>query len=122
MKVKHSLRRLGAWFVLRCRWILKISHDSVSKHIFEHVRNLGLCAIVLGAGHYEQRNPFATGGLLHVIALGFLFAFGSFLYLLNMLNAYEKLKAAGVNKHMLMSWGNFYSVFTFVIINSLLGI
>lgn len=100
--------------------MLRVSHDNVSKHIFEHVRNLGLCALVLGAGHFELRQPISDGGLFHWLAVGFFFSFGAFLYLLNMLNAYGKLKASGVNKHMLLGWGNYYSLFTFVIINSVM--
>ena len=41
---------------------------------------------------------------------------------MNMLNAYEKLKAAGCDRFMLLSLGNFYSLFTFVTINSVLRV
>lgn len=120
MKTRLLLRRFGAWLILRQRRLLRLSRDDVSKHVFEHVRNLGLCALVLGAGHYELQHPISGGGLFHWMALGFFFAFGGLLYSLNMLNAYEKLKNAGYNKHVLLGWGNFYSLFTFVIINSVL--
>lgn len=119
---KRKLRRFSAWFSLRRRWIFRISRDDVSRHVFEHVRNLGLSAVVLGAGHYEQRMSIAADGLFHIIALGFLFGFGSLLYLINMLNAYQKLVAAGCNKNVLLGCGNFYSLFTFLIINSVLRI
>jgi hypothetical protein len=118
---KNFFRRVRSWFAVREAFLLKISADNVSKHIFEHVRNLGLCAIVLGAAHYEQQNP-AHEGPFHILTLGFLFTFGSLLYWINIINGYQKLKAAGVNHNVLISLGNFYSLFTYVIINSLMRI
>ncbi len=121
MKRMNNLRRLNAWLTERWRWLRSLSRDDVSKQMFEHVRNLGLCALVLGAGHYELRNPAYEEGPFHWITVSFLFMFGSLLYFLNMLNAYEKLINAGYKKDTLLSLGNFYSLFTFVIINSVLG-
>lgn len=120
-KRRPKSRRFRAWFKLRERWLLRISRDDVAKHVFEHVRNLGLCALVLGAGHYELQRPI-SGGLFHWITVGFLFTFGGLLYGINMLNAYEKLKSAGCDKFTLLSLGNFYSLFTFVTINSVLRV
>lgn len=42
--------------------IAALSDDRISKHLFEHVRNLGLCALVFAAGHYELKNPISQGG------------------------------------------------------------
>lgn len=118
MKPLHAIRRLGERLSQLWRWVRRISQDDVSKHIFEHVRNLGISAVVLGAAHYEQQHALQGSSIFHILTLVFLFGFGSLLYLINMLNAYQKLVAAGYNKDVLLSWGNFYSLFTFAIINS----
>lgn len=120
VKPKNFVQRVGNWFEVRNALIQKISEDSVSKHIFEHVRNLGLCALILGAGHYELQNPFAPEGPFHVLIIGFLFTFGSLLYWINIVNAYQKMKAAGLNHNLLMGLGNFYGWVTYVVINSVL--
>lgn len=74
LKFKFSIQRFIAWCISRRRWIFRVSRDDVLKHIFEHVRNLGICAVIFGAGHYEARHPFdGDGGPIHTMAVGFFY-------------------------------------------------
>jgi hypothetical protein len=95
------------------------SDDSAVKFLFDHVRNLGIVAIVLGAAMWKFRH--ATQGplyleLLIAVVLG---VFGVFLFFVNQFHGILRLKSAGYPGWVTSLVISAYSVVTVTVIMSI---
>jgi hypothetical protein len=102
------------------RWML-FATDDVVKGVFDHVRNLGICAAVFGAAAWKWRNMPATG-LAHYMDFaitGVLAAFGIWLFFLNQVHGIVKLDRAGASPRIIAFVQLTYSAIAVSVIGSL---
>jgi hypothetical protein len=73
--------------------------DTAVKLIFDHVRNLGISAVVLGAARWKYRTATSGLGFYVDIFIVALLAFaGLFLFFVNAFHGIGKLRKAGLPK------------------------
>lgn len=96
-------------------------NDNAVKTIFDHIRNIGLCAILLAASGWKYRH-FGVGVQWYVDAVTFAFLLiVSFLLLwLNSVHGLHKLRAATIPKWAKVLIGGSYSALVAAVIMSLL--
>jgi hypothetical protein len=99
--------------------------DAAVKTLFDHVRNLGICAVVFGAAAWQFRNfapDFRLAFVLQIAAFVALVLFGVFLFAVNMFHGVEKLKRAGYPTWIFWLVMFTYSIVTVTIVTALSGI
>ena len=99
------------------------ANDTAIKLLFDHVRNVGICAVVFGAAVWKSRNL----GPEYVFYLDWFIIFllvslGIILFVINQFHAINKLKAIYEKSWRLNAILNIYSLIAVSIIFSLLGI
>jgi len=95
--------------------------DATVKFVFDHIRNLGLCAAVGAAAQWKYQHlpggSFRHPELAVVVFLGLL---ATWLFLMNMTHGLERLRASGVSRKALSFGALFYSTAAVSIIFSIL--
>jgi len=92
------------------------------KSVFDHFRNLGISAVILGAALWKYKHPTPDGGVpmdtILVVVLGLL---GLLLFFINQMNALNKLQRAGLKSPAVEVFAIAYMMVAFVIIVSLIA-
>jgi hypothetical protein len=104
------------------RYVSRFSEDAPCKLIFDHIRNLGICAVVGAAAGWKYRNAapglmayfdFAIAGLLAALFL--------WLFLVNQSHLIKRMHKAGVDSLVVQFFGQIYSLVAVSIIVSLIA-
>ena len=70
-------------------------NDSAVKLLFDHVRNLGIAAVVLGAAVWKFRSAEPQIFFFEMLIVALLAVFGVFLFFVNQFHGIRKLRSAG---------------------------
>lgn len=99
------------------------SDDTAVKLLFDHVRNVGICAIVFGAAVWQHNHLEPSGYVryLQLLIVGFLVVFGLFLFLVNQAHGIGKLRAADYPRWLFPAVMHTYSLVIVTILLSLVG-
>lgn len=96
--------------------------DQAMKLIFDHVRNLGICAAVLAAAAWQIRNigvPWQTR-LIGYATAGVLTALGLWLFAVNQRHGFLKLLESGVSRRRAIVIGQIYNLAAVTLIASII--
>lgn len=97
-------------------------NDYVVKTIFDHIRNLGLCAIVFAASGWKYRHMSAgMEWYVDVSTFALLLLVGFILLWINTVHGMHKLRAAAIPKWLKGLIGGVYGGLAFTIVMSLLA-
>ncbi|MBX3590284.1 MAG: hypothetical protein KF755_05165 [Burkholderiaceae bacterium] len=69
--------------------------DAAVKSLFDHVRNLGIAAAVLGAALWKFRNAEPQIFYFEMFIVALLAGLGAFLFFVNQFHGIRKLRSAG---------------------------
>jgi hypothetical protein len=100
------------------------SDDGAIKLLFDHVRNLGICALVFGAAMWKFRHlgKYALWqDVFDIVLMTLLTVFGCFLFVVNQLHAVKKLRAAQQPRWVMHVFYGTYSLVTVTIILAVLN-
>lgn len=104
------------------RYVSRFSDDEPCKLIFDHIRNLGICAVVGGAAAWKYRNAAAGLGAYFDFAIaGLLAALFLWLFLVNQSHLIKRMYKAGVDSQVVQFFGQVYSLVAVSIILSLIN-
>ena len=70
-------------------------NDSAVKLLFDHIRNLGIAAVVLGAAVWKFRSAEPQIFFFEMLIVALLAVFGVFLFFVNQFHGIRKLRSAG---------------------------
>jgi len=100
------------------------SDDSAVKLLFDHVRNVGICAVVFGAAAWQYKNLESVGYSYYFQALiiGLLVVFGVFLFFVNQFHGVAKLRSSDYPRWVLPLIMHTYSLVIVTIVLSIVGV
>jgi hypothetical protein len=99
------------------RFLRAVAEDDVAvKLLFDHLRNLGIAAVVLGAGVWKFRNAEPRLLYLETLIAGLLGVFGVFLFFVNLFHGIGRLKKAVYPKWVFDLVLSVYSLVTVTIV------
>ena len=104
--------------------IRRIARDDIAvKLLFDHVRNIGICAVVFGAAFWKYKN-IGTGYvyILDAAIIGLLVVLGLFLFVVNQWHGYAKLQAAQPPRWFLQVIMQIYSLIAVTIAFAVVGV
>jgi hypothetical protein len=90
--------------------------DAAVKLLFDHLRNLGIAAAVLGAAVWKFRGAEPRLLYLEMLIAGLLGVFGVFLFFVNLFHGIGRLKKAGYPKWVFDLVLSVYSLVTVTIV------
>ena len=99
------------------------SDDTTVKLLFDHVRNIGICAVVFGAAVWKYRN-MATGYIyvVDILIIALLVVLGLFLFLVNQFHGIATLRKTDHPKWVLQLVIQTYSIVTVTIAFAVVGV
>jgi len=81
--------------------IRRIAADDVAiKLLFDHVRNIGIFSVIFGAAFWEFNHP-GTFPYLNWVIIALLVFIGIFLFLVNTVHGFQKLREAQIPEWVL---------------------
>jgi len=102
------------------RYVGQFTQEDSFRLIFDHIRNLGICAAVAAAAHWKYRNvgpgliayfDFGLAGLLGTLAV--------WLYLINQSHMFKRMHKAGIDPMIIQFVGFIHTYLALSIIFSL---
>lgn len=97
--------------------------DAAVKLLFDHIRNVGICAVVFGAALWKYNNiASGVGYVLDLLIICLLIALGLFPLLVNQFHGITTLKRAGHPTWALHVVMQSYSIVVIALVFSILGI
>lgn len=94
-------------------WRAIAEDDDAVKLIFDHVRNLGICAAVFAAAVWQFHhvdNEFFIARAAGYVAFGFLALIGVWLFFVNQAHGFRKLLEAGIRRETALHIGQLYNL------------
>lgn len=100
------------------------SDDSTVKLLFDHVRNVGICAVVFGAAAWQYKNlePEGYTYFFQTLIIGLLVVFGLFLFLVNQFHGMARLRLSDYPGWVLPLIMHTYSLVIVTIVVSIVGV
>lgn len=98
------------------------ANDLAMKLVFDHVRNLGICAAVLAAAAWQIRHigvPWPTQ-FIGYMTVGVLSLLGFWLFAVNQRHGFLKLLESGVSRQYAVMIGQIYSLASVTLIASII--
>jgi hypothetical protein len=98
--------------------------DNAVKVLFDHVRNLGICAVVFAATVWKYNNMEESGWIYYFdwLIIILLVALGLFLYIVNQWHGLRKLRESSQPEWLIRVFMNVYSVLSVTIALSIIGV
>ena len=109
---------------MRQNFIHRIAQDDASvKLLFDHVRNVGISAVLFGAAFWKYKNIGPDYiYFLDIAIILFLTLLSSFLFVVNQVHGLIKLKAAQPPKWVLLIILNIYSLIAVTVVMAIVGV
>lgn len=97
------------------------SDDGAMKLLFDHLRNLGVCAAVIAAAtwQFNRLGEATPARAIGYVNFGFLTVLGVWLYFVNQAHGLKKLREAGLPQGKILAIGQIHTLVAVTLIASL---